>query len=297
MRAHALILPLLLLGLVPTALGTPDLWSQADQLRNDQGYSDASAWRRALVRAVMADVVRGAASGSIPASAERRAEAAGLTLSEHDGWVLLSSEPGAADGFYAIREGGDPAPLVLEAPHAWYDIDTGKLGCALFEAGYGRALLLNSAQRHAASQGDASASSGDHGADVAHRAESVYQAATLGVVDALRDPLVVQLHGFGSSHGAWSAILSEGATFQPPDELDATRAALEPILSRFGPIGTGDDVPELSAQTNVQSQAITGQGRFLHLELSLTARRALVAEPELRSQLAQALTQLAERHQ
>ena len=297
MRAHALIIALTLafLGLAPAALGAGGLWTQADQLRNDQGYSDASAWRRAQVRAVVADVTRGAATGTVPASAQRRAEAAGLVLRETDTWVVLSSEPEAADGFYVIRKGGDPAPLVIEAPHAWYDLDTGKLACALFEAGYGRALLINSAQRHAPSQGDVTAHSGQIGADVAHRAESVFQAATLGVSDALNDPLVVQIHGFGTGYGSYGAVLSEGATFQSASQLLAAQQALEPVLGRFGSIVTGQDVPELSARTNVQGQAITGQARFLHAELSLPARRTLVADVVLRGQLGGALTSLAER--
>ncbi len=296
MRAHALIIPLLvLLGLTPAAFGAASLWPQVDQLRNDHGYSDASAWRRAQVRAVMADVVRGASTGTIPASAQRRAEAAGLVLREEESWVVISSKPELADGFYVVRKGAVAAPLVIQAPHAWFDLDTGKLACALFEAGYGRVLLLNSAQRHAPSQGDASAHAGQLGADVAHRAESVFQAATLGVVDALNDPLVVQIHGFGTDHGAYAAVLSEGATFQPDSQLQAARQVLQPVLDSFGSLGTGDDVPELAARTNAQAQAITGQARFLHIELSLPARRVLVADLQRRAALGQALTQLAER--
>jgi len=295
-RAHALIIALVaILGLAPAALAAGGLWAGVDRLRNDDGYSDASAWRRAQVRAVVADVTRGAAAGAIPASAQRRAEAAGLVLRESDAWVILASQPDAADGFYVIRKGGDVPPLVLEAPHAWYDLDTGKLSCALFEAGYGRALLLNTAQRHAPSQGDASAHAGELGADVAHRAESVFQAATLGVADALNDPLVVQIHGFGSGHGSHAAVLSEGSTFQASAQLARAMQLLEPVLGRFGSLVTGEQVPELAARTNVQSQALTGQARFLHAELSLPARRTLVVDATLRAQLGDALNRLTER--
>lgn len=296
MRAFALTIALLaLLCVAPTAMGATGLWQQVDQLRNDQGYSDASAWQRAQVRAVVADVVRGAATGAVPASAQRRAEAAGLVLREHDGWVELSSRPERADGFYAIRKGGDAPALVIEAPHAWYDLDTGKLACALFEAGYGRALLLNTAQRHAAPQGDVAAHADGLGADVAHRAESVFQAATLGVVDALEDPLVVQLHGFGSSHGSYGAVLSEGSTFQASAQLTAALGAFEPLLGAYGGVVSGKEVPELSARTNVQSQAITGRGRFLHMELCLAARRSILGDRALLDRVGQALTSLAVR--
>ncbi len=296
MRARALIIGLVaLLCLAPGALAATGLWQQVVQLRNDQAYSDASAWRRAQVRALMADVVRGAATGAVPASAQRRAEAAGLVLRDHGDWVEISSRPDAADGFYAIRKGDGAPALVLEAPHAWYDLDTGKLACALFEAGHGRALLLNTAQRHSPSQGDAAPHARELGADVAHRAESVFQAATLGVVDGLSDPLVVQIHGFGSEHGGYAAVLSEGSTFQSSAQIEAAQRALEPVLAGYGPVVTGQEVPELSARTNVQSQAITGQGRFLHAELSLPVRRALVADPALLERLGAALIALTER--
>ena len=296
MRARALTLAALaMLCLAPAALAATGLWQQVEQLRNDQGYSDASAWQRAQVRAVVADVVRGATTGAVPASAARRAEAAGLVLRDHDTWIELSSRPDRADGFYAIRKAGDVPALVLEAPHAWYDLDTGKLACALFEAGYGRALLLNTAQRHAPSQGDATAHADGLGADVAHRAESVFQAATLGVVDALSDPLVVQVHGFGSGHGSYGAVLSEGSTFQASSQLAAATVALEPVLGSYGAVVTGEEVPELSARTNVQSQAITGQGRFLHMELSLSARRGMVGDQGELEGLGAALSSLAER--
>jgi hypothetical protein len=295
-RAHALSLALVaLLGLVPAASAVEPLWPQVEGIRNDQAYSDASAWRRAQIRSVVADLVRGAATDSLPASAQRRAQAAGLDLRVDASWIVLSSTPDKADGFYVIRRGGQVQPLVIEAPHAWHDLETGRLSCALFEAGYGRALLVNTAQRYSPSQGDASAHVGDLGADVAHRPESVYQAVTLGVVDALNDPLVVQIHGFGSKHGSHAAVLSEGAAFQPQGQLQAALDQLETVLGQFGSLSTGEEVPDLAARNNVQSQAISGSARFLHMELSLAARRKLVADPALRAQLGETLEDLTER--
>ncbi len=293
MRARALILSLLLLA--SPAAWAEALWTEVQQLRNDQGYADASAWRRAQLRAVVADLTRSAATGVVPASARRRVEAAGMMLREGDDWIIVSSRPDQADGFYVIRKGGAGPALVLEAPHAWFDLDTGRLACALFEAGYGRALLINTAQRNAPSQGDLAAHAGQLGADVAHRAESAFQAATLGVVDALSDPLVVQLHGMGGSHGAWSAVVSEGSTFQPASWVTLAEDELDPVLGRWGAIASGEEVPDLAGRTNVQSRALTGTARFLHVELALAPRRALVADDALLNQLGAALDDLAER--
>ena len=298
MRARSLMWAwLLLLGLVlaPAAWADAALWREVEALRNDGAYTDASAFRRAQVRALVADLVRSLPAGSIPAGAKRRAAEAGLRLEETEGWIVLGSQPDQADGFFALRRGTGGPPLVLQAPHAWYDKGTGPLACALFEGGVGRALLVNTAQRNSPSRGDLSVDSETRGADVAHRPESVYQAATLGVADALSDPLVVQLHGFGGGHGAFSAVLSEGAAIQPASDLQMARAALAPLLTRWGGLATGAEVPELSGRGNVQSQALSGHARFLHLELSLDARTALLADPALAAELGRTLARLAER--
>ncbi|MFH1466612.1 MAG: hypothetical protein ABIO70_19660 [Pseudomonadota bacterium] len=298
MRARSLMLSwLLLLGLVlaPAVWADAALWGEVQSLRHDGAYADASAWRRAQVRALVADLVRSLPSGQLPAGAARRAAEAGLHLEEAEGWIVLSSLPEQADGFFVLRKGAGLPPLVLEAPHAWFDLKTGPLACALFEQGFGRALLVNTAQRKSASQGDLSADAGALGADVAHRPESIYQAATLGVADALNDPLVVQLHGFGDDHGAWAAVLSEGAAIQPASDLAMGVAALGPLLTRWGGVATGAEVPELAARTNAQSKALSGHARFLHVELSLAARNGLLSDPALLAELGRALQRTAER--
>ncbi len=293
MRARALILALLLiLAAAPPAFGSSSLWSEVEQARNDPAYADASAWRRAQVRALVADLVRGANAGVLPSSARRRAEAAGLSLEDRGAWVVLRSLPEAADGYYLFRKGSDAGPLVLQAPHAWYDLNTGRIACALFEAGHGRALLLNTAHRKSSPVGN---SEGEIGADVAHRPGSVFQAVHLGVADAIQDGLVVQLHGFGPQHGEHAAVVSEGASTPPPGHVSRAIEALEPLLGRYGPITTGEEQPNLAGRSNAQSQALEGQARFLHLELSLEARRGLVSSAELQQQLGTTLTELARR--
>ncbi len=298
MRARTLILRRLLcaflLSTAPIASAT-GLWDDVKDLRNDEAYRDASAWRRSQVRAFAADIARAASTGIVPASAQRRAEAVGLVLRDQDAWLVMASRPDGADGYYVIRKGGDTPPLLLQAPHAWYDRATGRIACALFEQGVGRALMLNTAHRHSPTQGDGAGSEDELGADVAHRAESIFQAVTLGVADALSDPLVVQLHGFGSSHGSYSAVLSEGATSQPPSQLEAAVRALDAVFVPWGPVATGLDVPELAARSNVQSQALTGQGRFLHLEMSSPARQGLLNDQDLLGRLGKELERLAER--
>jgi hypothetical protein len=271
------------------------LWRAVEALRHDGAYRDASAWRRAQVRALTGDLVRGLDSGVVPEGAIRRAADADLRLHAAEAWVLLTSLPENADGFIAVHRGPGGPPLILEAPHAWYDRGTGRLACMLFEGGVGRALLVNTAHRESPSQGDLSGGTQDLGSDVAHRPASVFQAATLGAADALNDPLVVQIHGFSAEHGSWAAVVSEGPTLSPARHLAQAQASLAPLLARWGPVATGDQVPALAARTNSQGKALAGQARFLHVELSAEVRAALLADPDLRERFGHTLAHLAER--
>jgi hypothetical protein len=73
------------------------------------------------------------------------------------------------------------------------------------------------------------------------------------------------------------------------------RAVLAPLLTRWGGVATGAEVPDLAARSNVQSQALSGQARFLHIELSLDARAALLSDPALTAEFGRALVRIAER--
>ncbi len=300
MRIPALVLSALRLFLAglfvigPVRAESPT-WRRVEALRADDTYRDAPAARRAEVRRLFTDLLRSAPSGILPADYAERARQVGLRPTERDGLLLLSPEQGTADGFYAIRLGPDAPPLLIQAPHAWYDLRSGELACTLFDEGHGRALFTNNAHRHSASQEDISGSDGTMGADLAHRPASIFQAATIGAADGLHVPLLVQLHGFGSAHGNWSAVLSGGAALQPPGTVEGAIRALEPVLGRIGRLTDGEAVPALAALENVQSQALAGQASFLHLELSLAARTTLLQNQALRTQLGLALSDLAER--
>ena len=60
-------------------------------------------------------------------------------------------------------------------------------------------------------------------------------------------------------------------------------ADLSGLLGFLGSVGTGEDNWRLAARDNAQGQALSGQARFLHLELGKQARRELADDPELRA--------------
>lgn len=274
--------------LVSAPAGAAGLWEQTQALRDDAAYQDASPWRRAAMRMLVAELVASAPGGAVPADATARARTLGLDLRLHGIHAVLFTGPGQADGLYAVRVGPGGADLVLQAPHAFSDLGTGALAAALFEEGLGRAVFFNTAHRHGAEREAATGA-----ADVAHRPASLFHAATLGALDALEAPLVVQLHGFGDAHGDWAAVISGGSAVQGAAFLDAARARLEPVLAPWGPVSDGTRVPALAARDNAQGRCVAGQGRFLHLELSREARRGLAEDPGRRAALAEALAGLA----
>lgn len=291
-----LFLSLLLAGPVPARAA--GLWEAVEALRADQGEVAGSPERRAAVRSLMTEIVRSAATGVLPRDIVPRASQVGLRVARHEDLVIVFSPSSRADGFYAIRTGAGIPDLVLQAPHAWYDLNTGRLAVHLFEAGHGRVLCTNTAHRYRGASPEG-LEDPTH-ADVAHRPDSVFQAATLGVVEGLADPLVVQLHGFGSDHRGLAAVVSSGSVLQDPRWVEQATRGLRTLLENDAPEGgsgvrTGTHVPELAGTTNAQGNALTGRARFLHVELSLPVRRQLLSDASGRSALGDLLDRIAER--
>jgi hypothetical protein len=282
--------------LASPAAAAEGLWSQIQSIRADGSYADASAAQRLETRRFFSDLVAWASTGTIPSELDARAHAVGLVLvHQGDVVVVIPTDPAQrADGVYAVRVGVEVPDLVLQAPHAWSDVHTGQIVAAMFEEGLVRAAFFNSAHRHAPSSGDIAPVHGESGSDLAHRPFSIFQAATLGVIDGLDEPLLIQVHGFGSGHGTFGAVVSKGAAWQPSLEISWAAELLEPILAPYGPIADGEIVPELAGTTNAQGRAAAMDARFLHLELSLAARAALTEDPQLRTRLQLALSTLAE---
>jgi hypothetical protein len=267
----------------PAAAGT---WDRVQAARDDAGAVDEALARRATLHDLTAELLVAAPTGHLPETWPGRARAAGLAVDvDEPGVVVVHGDPGRADGLIAVRLGPGVSELVLMAPHGWHDADTGRIVGAWFDAGYARVALFNTAHRY----GGPGEPRPRSDADVAHRAETAFQAMFLGAVDGLPDPLVVQIHGFGEDHGPVAAVVADGGALQPPGVVLGGVAALTPWLGRFGSVVTGAEVPALAATENVQGRAISGRRRFLHVELSREARRALVDDDALRAGVAAAL--------
>ncbi len=289
MKASHMGLAILALLVMPPRASAGDLWSLVELNRHDSSYQDANLEKALRIRQITSLLAAAAPTGQVPDTVESLVREASMVLEYHGDHVLLRSGPHEADGLYAFRLGGQTSSLVLQAPHGWYDLDTGRLVAALFEGGTGAVACFNTAHRYLGQERRAT------GADVAHRPGSAFQAATIGLADGLADPMVVQVHGFSDQEYSYSAVISGGLAFQPARWVESSVRLLNPLLGAHGPVVTSTMVPGLAATTNVQARVLAGHARFLHLELAPEARKSLVENPDQLRELGTILQDLAER--
>lgn len=222
-------------------------------------------------------------------------------------YVALLEAKGKARGagayIFRVAPLSDAPALLLEAPHHYYDVGTGRLAAELFflpkRGVRPRALFTNTIHRYQLAPGDKGKRK-DNPADVAHNAEHAFSIATHAFVSALVGARVVQLHGFGKrledgdsgdgELGAISMVVSAGDSAGSSAWSTAIASALVTVfgsdVKRYP-----EDVRILGATTNAQGQMLRNLGadRFVHVEMSAELRGRLSRDAELRSKLAAAL--------
>lgn len=184
-------------------------------------------------------------------------------------------------GIYAVRRRAS-LPLLLQAPHSFYDLHTGELAARFFEELPAAAVAWNSVHRGRSREARAAS-------DLAHVEKSVFQ--TFLEAFAARHPqgAVLQFHGFSRGKrktpaGERAGVILSNGTRKPRPSLierrDALRALLEEPVEVY-PI----DVRELGGTTNVQGRWIRRESRlrFTHCEMSLGVRKRLRKDRELRA--------------
>ena len=264
---------------------TGGIWEQAELWRDDGAPLSVPAPERLAAQRLFNELLAGAASDILPVDFERRAAELGLEVQFQPGAVVLHGQ----GGIFAVRLGDPEIPaLILQAPHAWYDFKTGRISGGLFDAGVSRALFLNGGQRYGGVDGE------DKRFDVAHRHDTLFQAATLGASQGLIDPLVVQLHGYGPKTSPAAAVVSRGGALEPLAVQEQAIVDLGRLFASLGDVHAGEDEPLLAARANAQSHVLAGRARFLHVELGKQARRDLADDPELQAAFGQLLQDWAQ---
>lgn len=218
--------------------------------------------------------------------------------------LLEASSRARGAGAYIFRVAPrDERPVVLlQAPHAYYDVSTGAIATQMFFAARDgvrpRALFTNTIHRYQLAPGDKRKRK-TNPADVAHNANHAFSVATEAFALAAGRARVVQLHGFAprgddddsaADTGAVSMVISAGDKRGSSPLTAAIAAAATQAfgsdVKRFP-----EDIGILGATTNVQKRMLerTGRGEFVHVELSASMRDALKADADVRAKLAAVL--------
>ncbi|WP_157033693.1 hypothetical protein [Belnapia moabensis] len=197
--------------------------------------------------------------------------------------AVLREAPGAATGkgLYVVRSPGT-APVALQAPHRFHDLDTGTIVARLMaeEVRFAAASWNTTPRRH----DDAAGRRVD--ADLAHAPISHFNAFTRAFGRSRPGGLVAQLHGFeqgrrSSSAGGTAAMIVSAGTASPGPQVRASAACLRAGPEAWQVLLYPEDVRELGGTTNTNAAALRALGgttEFLHLEMAREPRRRLARE-------------------
>jgi hypothetical protein len=298
------LLPLSLLVLLGARAPDVDHGSTAGMSRwiadEHRRVAEASRWRsptepeRAALARAVTRLARGAArcddallDGVAPDLAK-----AGMIASRHRAgeatFVVVEEAAPHGAGLLALRC-GDALPLLVQAPHAFFDVHTDDLVRDGFLEGGARAAMWSTVHRYQALPGERPEDP-VHPADVTRQTTSAFHTATLALAAAIPELRVLQLHGFGGAPGAFDAVVSSGRADLPPRFARAPLAGVLGVpAARIGLYG--DDAHELGATGNVQGHVLSTltPPRFLHVELSRPLRDRLRGDPALAGRLVRTL--------
>lgn len=258
----------------------------------DVTFAAATAEEKAALATLIAALWRGVDPDAPPPELAASARTAGLvlelwTVEGRKSWVVREPDDrrrGA--GVYLVRAEPPPAGTVilLQAPHADFDVNSGAIASRLFFTGDARVHGLFGSSLHRYQHRDRQ---DVNPADVAHQEEHAFQAATRAVLR--RDVAVVQLHGFALEDAPHAAIVSAGVRDGSTPLSTAIAAAIAEALgvtvARYP-----EDTRELGATTNVQGRLAREVGAgFVHVELSPELRTRLRGDPDAVTALGRAL--------
>ena len=155
-----------------------------------------------------------------------------------------------------------PVRLVIEVPHPGSDLETDQLGVRLFRRTPGALLLIAGAHRRA----------GNGAADVAHNADSIFDA--MATEFAGRGLPQLQLHGYADKNlPDADVVVSTGPALVTP--------AVRRLAERLADAGLVTcrawvlECGRLEGVTNVQGRTAADHGSlFVHLEMSYRVRRS-----------------------
>ena len=196
--------------------------------------------------------------------------------------MVISEQPEnrSGRGIYAIRL-GTKSNVFLQAPHRFFDSQSGLIVRQLFQDHPIKAAAWNSVHRRQI--------------DLSHTNHHFLNAFTRAVVTTDPASVVAQIHGFGNEKqqamtGDVAAIISNGTRF--PDRLAiATAAELKQAMGASSIRLFPNEVQQLGGTRNRQGELMRqlGASGFLHIELDSKYRDQLRKEASKRSEFFRSL--------
>lgn len=184
-------------------------------------------------------------------------------------------------GIYAIRFDLQ-SNVFIQAPHRFYDTDSGLIARKLFSEQPIRAIAWNSVHRRQV--------------DLSHTHNHFINAFTKAIVTTDQTSQVIQIHGFGSEQqrslsGHVNAIVSNGTRFPQRGAIAAT-AELKRSLGAESVRLFPTEVERLGGTTNRQGSVMRDLGSpgFLHIELDSNYRDQLRDDASKRGEFFSSLT-------
>jgi hypothetical protein len=278
----------------------------------------------AWVRAVAAAASEGKPMPPLPP--------AGFVLETLPEVVVLEEGDGHKRGAGAlVMRSGAARPIVVEAPHTFFDSGTLPIALAVFEAQRARALLINTAHRYLAcperrkekpkddkkvkdkgkdkkddndeqeeleDKSEEKAKDKDEDkeevpcpSDAAHAERSFFLAGHRSLLAAFPGAVTLQIHGFQDERVPGVGLIVSGSVTGADAALLARR--LRPSLPEFEVRVYPGEVERLGGMGNVEAHASQAVNmHFFHLEISRSMRDRLVQDEALRTRFAASLDPL-----
>ena len=201
-----------------------------------------------------------------------------------NGEIMLvheSPERAQGRGVYAWRTTKLDRPLVLQAPHRFFDRRTGQIVLRAFAEHPVQAACWNSVHRRQT--------------DLAHRPQHEFNAFTKAIANIDPQVTILQLHGFdpsqrrGSAAHA-SAIISDSTRY-PGRPARQIALDLKGLWGKTSVLLYPIETAELGGTRNAQASLLHSIGfdRFIHLELAPEPRDRLAREAQSRARWLAAL--------
>jgi hypothetical protein len=263
------------------------------ETRLARGYVPATTADAALSEALFERLLRGEQGADIAEGLARIGfTLASVTLGGEAATVIREAAgQRTGKGLYVLRQGaGRPTPVLLQAPHRFTDLDTGRIVARLLEEGGFLAAAWNTVPRWYEDGGVRI------DADLAHVEVSHFNAFTRAFAKVHGRSRVIQIHGFErarrrSGAGAQAGVIVSSGTGRPGSASAEVARCLEGALTPERVLLYPVDVKELGGTTNANAAALRELkfDGFVHIEVARELRIRLRDDEEARKTFARCL--------